>query len=102
MANIHPRVAGEKPKMRKKVLDSVEVKRSANGGFIARHRYDNSGPGEGYHEPEEHTFGDGEGQKLLAHLSEHMGIPGKGKAKTEQMADADAGEQPDEDGAAAC
>lgn len=79
MANINPRVAGEKPKMRKKVLDEISVKRSANGGFIARHRFDNSGPGEGYHEPEEHTFGEGEGNKMLDHLREHLGIAGKGK-----------------------
>lgn len=65
----------EREKPKKKTLDEISVKRSANGGFIARHRFDNSGPGIGYHEPEDHTFDDGAG--LLAHLAEHMGIKGK-------------------------
>ena len=62
----------ERDQPRKKVLESVEVKRSANGGFIARHRFDNSGPGSGYHDPEENTFDSG--HEMLAHLAKHMGI----------------------------
>lgn len=64
--------AARKP--RKKTLEAISVKRSANGGFIARHSFDNSGPGAGYHDSEEHTFGEGEGSKLLSHIGQHMGI----------------------------
>lgn len=54
-------------------LRSIEIERAANGGFIASHRFHNSGPGE-YKEPEQHTFGADEGKKLIAHLGEHLGI----------------------------
>lgn len=68
-------VAGpSKEKQRAKNLEEISVKRSANGGFIATHRYDNSGPGVGYHEPEQHTFGKGEGSAMMQHVGQHMGV----------------------------
>lgn len=66
----------------KKSLRSIEVERSANGGFIARHRFNNEGPH--YHEPEEHTFGKDEGKKFMAHMAEHMGVNEAGTDKDEQ------------------
>lgn len=75
MANVYDHRKERKP--RPKVLESIETKRSANGGFIARHRFDNSGPGEGYHEPEDNTFDSG--HEMLAHVAKHLGIKGEGK-----------------------
>lgn len=73
--------AMDRAKPRPKVLESIEVKRSANGGFIARHRFDNSGPSmAGYHEPEEHTFGKDQHGQLMSHLKEHLGIKKAAKA----------------------
>lgn len=57
------------------VLRSIEVARSANGGFTARHNFNNSGPT--YVEPQEHVFGAKDGAKFMAHISEHMGAKAK-------------------------
>lgn len=76
MANMmpHARERGKNPG--KKVLKSLELARAANGGHIVTHRYESS-TGE-YHEPEQHTFGKDEGQKVLDHVSKHMGIESGG------------------------
>lgn len=63
----------------KKTLRSLEAERSANGGFIVRHRFNNSGPT--YTEPEEHTFGKGEGGKVLEHIGKNLGIGGDKESK---------------------
>jgi hypothetical protein len=64
------------PKARAKVLSHLQVSQAENGGHIVEHHFDNSGPGEGYHEAEQHVFGKGEGGKVLAHIGKHMGISG--------------------------
>jgi hypothetical protein len=66
-------------KMGKPKLRSIEVERATNGGFIATHRFVNTnGP---YREAENATFGADEGQKLLSHMKEHLGIKGKAEAE---------------------
>ena len=72
-----------KEKMRPKVLHSIEVKHAENGGHILSHRFDNSGPGYGYHETEDHAFGAEEGDKVIAHIAKHMGLS-RGKAEEKE------------------
>lgn len=55
-----------------KEVKSLHLSRSANGGHIVEHHFDNSGPG-AYKEPESHTFGKSEGKKMLAHVGKMMG-----------------------------
>ena len=71
-----------KPKPGPKELRSIEIERSANGGYVAQHRF-HSGEG-AYHEPETHTFGEGQGAELMAHLGEHLGIKANPKAGEEE------------------
>ena len=54
-------------------LRSIEVERSANGGFIASHRFMNGGSGP-YKESEQHTFGPDEGGKMIDHIKGAMGV----------------------------
>ena len=71
-------------KKRAKVLAHIEIHQAENGGHIVRHHFDNSGPGYGYHEPEEHIFSEGEGDKLVAHVKKHMKVrTGKDEEETE-------------------
>jgi hypothetical protein len=72
--------------MKNKKVKSVEVERSANGGFIARHRFDNSGPGP-YKDSEEHTFGKNQDAEILSHLAEHLGLGGRKPAAKEEPSD---------------
>lgn len=55
-----------------KSLRSIQVARATNGGFTAEHSFNNSGPE--YTPPEEYVFGPKDGKKLMAHLSEHLGL----------------------------
>ena len=49
----------------------MHIKRSANGGFIVRHQYDNSGAGESYQLPTEHVFkSHGE---MMGHVKSYYG-----------------------------
>ena len=59
---------GMKMKKEKKMLRSIELRPSENGGIIAEHRFSSNHPGE------EHTFAAEEGHKLAAHLTKHMGM----------------------------
>jgi|SRR5579871_337919 len=62
--------------LKNKKVKSIEGERSANGGIIMRHRFDNTGEGP-YKDSEEHTFGPDEEAKALAHFAEHMGLGGR-------------------------
>lgn len=64
----------EEQKKRPKKLESIRLKKSANGGLMAEHEYDNSGPGYGYHERETHTFGADEHRKAMEHVVKHLGL----------------------------
>jgi len=72
--------------LKNKKVKSIEVERSANGGMIARHRFDNSGEGP-YKDSEEHTFGKDQEKEVMAHLAEHLGLGGKKAAQTEDESD---------------
>lgn len=63
---------GKNERPAEKSLRSIQVSRAVNGGFTAQHQFSNSGPE--YSAPEEHVFGPKDGAKLMAHISEHMGI----------------------------
>lgn len=82
-AQMDVKSASGKKNHRPKTLDRMGHKRSANGGHVFTHHYNNDGPTMGiYHEPEEFTFGADEGGKALAHFTKHAGIKmGKGKKK---------------------
>jgi hypothetical protein len=54
------------PARGKKVIESINIKRSANGGFIVRHSFDNSMSGPSYMQDEMHTFDTT--AKLIAHV----------------------------------
>lgn len=64
-------VAAKEYKPAKKVLEGIMLKK-ADGGVIAEHHFTDYA-----HKPEPHVFASGEGAKLHAHLSEHLGIGGK-------------------------
>jgi hypothetical protein len=62
------------PKTSKKELRSIEIEKGEKGGHTVTHRFKQEGNGV-YHESEgPHIFGESEGKKLLAHLTEHLGI----------------------------
>lgn len=56
-----------------KEIRSIEVEKAENGGHTVTHRFQHQSEGP-YHEAETHVFGKSEGAKLLAHLTEHLGI----------------------------
>jgi len=58
-----------KEKKLPKVLESIEIKKGMSGGHVLTHRHTHF-----EHAPETHVFGDGEGHKLMQHLSKHMGV----------------------------
>jgi hypothetical protein len=61
-----PHGRSKKPKNE---LQSISLKKSDNGGVVAEHRmtsFDGKEP--------IHAFGADEGQKLAAHIEQHMGI----------------------------
>jgi hypothetical protein len=72
MAVDHP----SEPKEVKKELRHIELRKSANGGVIAEHVHNMY---DGLNKP--HTFAAGEGEKLMAHLSKHLGINFPGRAE---------------------
>jgi hypothetical protein len=64
----------------------LTIKRAANGAFIVKHHFDNSGAGESYRSPEEHAFS---GHKaMMAHVHTHTSM---GK---DEGAEADTGPAP--------
>ena len=59
--------SGKKPK-----LSTIEIAKAGNGGHALTHKFGSGGGS--YQEPEIHRFSANEGNKLIAHLKEHMGI----------------------------
>lgn len=76
MAN-YAEALSERPRPGKKsgpkVVRSIEVEKAENGGHTVTHRFQHNDGGP-YHESEAHVFGKSEGKKLMAHLTEHLGI----------------------------
>lgn len=57
-----------------KELRSLEIEKGSEGGHTVTQRFKNNGDGP-YHESEGPIiFGESEGKKLIAHLTEHLGI----------------------------
>lgn len=83
MANYAESLSVKAPKAGKKVLQSISIERAKNGGHILEHRFSNDGPG--YRSPESHVFGADEGNKLIAHLSKHLGIQAHQPETEEEM-----------------
>lgn len=83
-------------KGKRKKIHKVEVTRAKNGGHVVRHHFI-SGPDRPFEEPQEHVFGKGEGQALMAHLHKHLGVrdseapaeavlpPDEGEAEAEEQ-----------------
>lgn len=74
------------------VLREISVSRATNGGFSAKHMYDNSGMGE-YTPPAEHVFGSDQGSQLVSHLTKHLGIKGIKPKNADQKVRAEAEEE---------
>lgn len=73
------------------VLREISVSRATNGGFSAKHMYDNSGMD--YHPPQEHVFGADQGSQLVSHLTKHLGIKGIKPKSADQKARTEAEEE---------
>jgi len=58
-----------KEKKLPKVLEEISMKKGKTGGHVLTHRFTHY-----EHAPETHVFGDGDGEKLMQHLSKHMGV----------------------------
>lgn len=56
----------------KRHIKRMSIERSANKGHVIEHHF--AGGNGAYHEPETHTFGPGEHQKVLAHIKKHLGF----------------------------
>ena len=67
--NAESRRAGTK----KKEISEVAIRPAENGGHTVSHRFEHSDGG--YHEPEEHVFGKGEHEKMLAHVANALKLP---------------------------
>jgi hypothetical protein len=82
-------VTGEADRMPKgkKVLAHLEIHPRMGGGHTVKHVY------AGYqHEPKDYSFKEGEGQKAMAHIARHAGLPAGGGAEEPGEAE-DAGEE---------
>lgn len=64
--------ASRRAKTRKK-LDHVRIEPAENGGHTVEHHFEHQdGP---YREPEQHVFGKGEHEKMLAHVANALKLP---------------------------
>jgi hypothetical protein len=54
---------------KKKAPEDVTIRAAKNGGFIARHSYNNMGSGESYQPPDEYAFGNH--KAMMAHVHAH-------------------------------
>jgi hypothetical protein len=80
---------------KKKTLDHIRIHHADNGGHIVEHSFNSEGGM--YHEPERHVFGDGEGDKMLAHVAKHMKVKhpdeaGKGESAPKKSHEDEDGE----------
>jgi hypothetical protein len=73
---MHEALSAKSAKMKKPMLRGIMLKKSDNGGVVAEHQM--SGGSWESKEPM-HTFAAGEGEKLAAHITEHLGMPMPGK-----------------------
>lgn len=53
----------------KKAPEEVTIRHAKNGGFIARHSYNNMGSGESYQPPDEYAFGNH--KAMMTHVHAH-------------------------------
>lgn len=53
-----------------KQLDHLEVKEAENDGHVVTHHFTNY-----EHKPENHVFGKGQGEAMVSHIRENMGLP---------------------------
>lgn len=56
-----------------KQMRSLEIEKAENGGHTVTHRFQHESDGP-YHESEQHVFGASESKKLMAHLTDNLGI----------------------------
>jgi hypothetical protein len=76
--------AAQRPKAGPKVLESVEIRRSMDGGHAITHRY------QGYqHDPRTYNFGPDEKARAAAHLSRHTELPMHSATSDEGGADSE-------------
>lgn len=103
MAHIYDRrtevAAQEKQQMKPKPkkLESIRLRKSANGGLMAEHDFDNSGPGMGYHDRETHTFGKAEHRKAMEHVVKHLELHEAGATSGQANKNTDADQDTDKD-----
>ena len=71
MADI--RMASKKAEDKPNKVHELRIRKADNGGHIVDHMYENNGMN--YKQPDQHVFGDGEGDKALAHVGDWMGVP---------------------------
>jgi hypothetical protein len=73
----------------RKKLHKMHISKAENGGFLAEHEFATPPGGMGMYEPpEQHTFGKGEGAKLIEHIHKHLRIP------REPVGESGGGEEP--------
>lgn len=63
-----------------KKLDHIRISKGANGGHVVEHHYASNGPS--YNEPEKYAFGDDDGDEMIAHVKQHMGVSAGDKGKS--------------------
>ena len=71
----------------------MEIEPAENGGHTITHMFKSgpSSPSKGmdsYAEPETHVFGASEGKKMMAHISDTLGMSKPAKGMTPEMAEA--------------
>lgn len=86
MSRMSPAIAevkAAKPKARK-VMKSMEIERSMDGGHVITHRY------QGYeHEPTPYKFAKSQGAMAAAHVAKHAGLPMPGASEDPDPNDAE-------------
>lgn len=58
----------------RKKLHKMHISKAENGGFLAEHEFQ-SAPMGPFEPNEQHTFGKGDGHKLIEHIHKHLRIP---------------------------
>lgn len=82
----------------KKELEAIRIEPAKNGGHTVRHNYRsrrvyrggvNGGMGTEYVEPEEFVFGPNDSHKMVAHVTQHLGLCKEALAESAEREDAD-------------
>lgn len=63
-----------------KKLDHIRISKGKNGGHVVEHHYASNGPS--YNEPEKYAFGDDDGDEMMDHVRQHMGVAGAKSKKS--------------------